>query len=777
MSKVKRNTHFNNSWTLKTECCTWLVASRLSTEARCTICDTTFSVASSGFAQVQQHATTSKHRAKLTTTSNQTKLLISSTGTVTMKPGTGQALCHDDKVTRAEILMLFRMVKHNYSLASHDDLIEVLKLAFPDDDIVKDMSLASTKSSYSIAYGIGPFFHSALVNDVQREFYSLIVDETTTQQSTKQLDLHVKYWSNKEDKVATRYLGSCFLGHATAEIMNNNIIAVLSNDGLSIQKLLMLSCDGPTVNVALKKRLDNEIKDAGGKSLIEIGPCNLHVVHNAFRTGLNAVPSWSVQEFVTDIFYWFKNYPSRREDYISVHAAFTDEEICVKFLRFVDNRWLSMGPVVVRIIQQFDVLREFFLKGKFDSTTKENARFKRICAQLQSKNITLLRLHFVANITADFERFLTIFQDSSPLIHLLHDEMTELVRRILMRFVKQDLVTGKSARGLVSFVESKLKSENYVSVDSFNIGTEAGKILKEMKADKTQYTAYKTSTIEFTKFFEVCTAYMVKKLPLTNVLLKNIACLSPLFRQQSSSIQMIVTVVENLPYICSSTMIDDVRREWQQYQRDEIPENFFISLSGQKEDGSPFVEYHRIDYYWHKIKALTDAHGNQKYPALGTVAKMALSLSHGQADVERGFSINKQILDSRTALNQKTLCGMRTVKEVVTRCGSITNIPITPVLLKEYRNAHKAYKLALEKEKDETTKNMVHGKRQLMTDENSVTELCARKREWEEKQHQAEKLIAEGTDRLTAAVKSGKVSDVLPSQALLESGSLLCHFK
>jgi len=40
-------------------------------------------------------------------------------------------------------------------------------------------------------------------------------------------------------------------------------------------------------------------------------------------------------------------------------------------------------------------------------------------------------------------------------------------------------------------------------------------------------------------------------------------------------------------------------------------------------------------------------------------------------------------------------------------------------------------------------------------------------------QLQAENLICEGTERVTAALKAGKVIDVLPAQALLESGNKL----
>jgi hypothetical protein len=43
---------------------------------------------------------------------------------------------------------------------------------------------------------------------MQREFYSLVVDEKTTEQNAKQLDMHAKHWSHQENKIATLVLAS-----------------------------------------------------------------------------------------------------------------------------------------------------------------------------------------------------------------------------------------------------------------------------------------------------------------------------------------------------------------------------------------------------------------------------------------------------------------------------------------------------------------------------------------------------------------------------------------
>ena len=54
----------------------------------------------------------------------------------------------------------------------------------------------------------------------------------------------------------------------------------------------------------------------------------------------------------------------------------------------------------------------------------------------------------------------------------------------------------------------------------------------------------------------------------------------------------------------------------------------------------------RVDSFWSKIGSLTDKHGNLKYPKLYALVHAILSLDHGNAFPERGFLINKQLLQS-----------------------------------------------------------------------------------------------------------------------------------
>ena len=156
--------------------------------------------------------------------------------------------------------------------------------------------------------------------------------------------------------------------------------------------------------------------------------------------------------------------------------------------------------MIDRVLDNFAILQDFFLKCKFDTATKENARIKHICSHMKANEVTLAHLHIV-RVCIDFERFLELFQESSPLIHMLHDELTEVLRKLMLHFVKEDLVKGKPA---CTLAELTLGPENCIAADKFDVGSHAKTILRQLKADQERYGAYKTLCLDIKNFYHLC---------------------------------------------------------------------------------------------------------------------------------------------------------------------------------------------------------------------------------------------------------------------------------
>ena len=62
----------------------------------------------------------------------------------------------------------------------------------------------------------------------------------------------------------------------------------------------------------------------------------------------------------TDLHFFFKRFTARREDYKTVETITETTTHCMK--KYVESRWLSIGHSLVRILEQMENLREYFLK-------------------------------------------------------------------------------------------------------------------------------------------------------------------------------------------------------------------------------------------------------------------------------------------------------------------------------------------------------------------------------------------------------------------------------
>ena len=77
-----------------------------------------------------------------------------------------------------------------------------------------------------------------------------------------------------------------FLGHATAADLRKKLDDGLA--GLDLSKQIQLAMDGTNVNWKVLSDMKKEREEAGLNNLVNIGSCNLHVVHGALKLSTEA---------------------------------------------------------------------------------------------------------------------------------------------------------------------------------------------------------------------------------------------------------------------------------------------------------------------------------------------------------------------------------------------------------------------------------------------------------------------------------------------------------
>jgi len=100
---------------------------------------------------------------------------------------------------------------------------------------------------------------------------------------------------------------------------------------------------------------------------------------------------------------------------------------------------------------------------------------------------------------------------------------------------------------------------------------------------------------------------------------------------------------------------------------------------------------------------LKTSSGNTKYPHLTNVVKAALVLPHGNADVERGVSVNNRVVTAeRNKLGEVTINVIRATKDMVKfsdpQQQKPENVPINNKILSAARSAYSVCQRKLEED-------------------------------------------------------------------------------
>ena len=132
------------------------------------------------------------------------------------------------------------------------------------------------------------------------------------------MDLLVRYWGVNRNSVRCRYWESVFLGHISAVDLLDSYNTGLS--GFDFSKQAQISMDGPNVNWKFLSLVEKERDEAELSKLLNIGSCNLHIVHNAFQIGTEAT-EWKLKAIMKASFQILEDSPARREDFVSITGS------------------------------------------------------------------------------------------------------------------------------------------------------------------------------------------------------------------------------------------------------------------------------------------------------------------------------------------------------------------------------------------------------------------------------------------------------------------------
>ena len=131
----------------------------------------------------------------------------------------------------------------------------LFEVMFRDSEISKQFACGKDKNAYLASFGLAPYFSDQLCKTLNEcPIYSVSFDESFRITKNEQMDLVIRYWDPKLKCTLTRFIGSEFLGHSTADNLLkafNKATAHLDQDKIIIVDFIIVDVDGPIMFLLL----------------------------------------------------------------------------------------------------------------------------------------------------------------------------------------------------------------------------------------------------------------------------------------------------------------------------------------------------------------------------------------------------------------------------------------------------------------------------------------------------------------------------------------------
>ena len=600
----------------------------------------------------------------------------------------------DSSSLKAEIVWALKSVMSGYSNNSSSDMNVTFQKMFPDSNIAKQYQMGPDKLKYIVNWGLAPYFKDLLIEDISKAKYLSVGFDESLNKITQscQMDLMVRYWDVNNSKVQVRYWDSTFLGHSAA----NDLLQHFNDSVESINpsKIIHVSMDGPTVNHKFYKGLEDHREREELPKMINIGSCNLHIVHGAFKSGFEST-DWGMKKLLKGCYQILHDSPARRADYITITKS-------NKFpLAFCSTRWIEDRPVADRLLEIWpEIVKVVKYWNSLPKSKQPKCKTFITLVNAVNDQLTPLKLSFFSYFASLLHPFLVKYQSEKPLIPYLYDDLTKCLKNILRVIVKEETL-GCQGKDL-----SKIdlnKSCNLKSKKDYHLGLATEAMLKELrKKDDIELKDIRN----FYEMVTLCVGKTATKLlersPINSVVVRTVRVFNPSLiipENKGALLKMMKPLLKHLHMLKVITVrIGD--KAYDQYSD-------FID---QKSNCIVLDNVDRLDELFFQSLEIS------KFPELSQVAMIIFTISNGQADVERGFSTNAQVIDVNMKVN--SMKSQRLVRDHMKKHGQKpSTISIPTKLKKSYQAAHQRYQCYLEEEKKKESSKKVNTVKQLLDSE------------------------------------------------------------
>lgn len=499
------------------------------------------------------------------------------------------------------------------------------------------------------------------------------------------------------------------MGHSSATTMLQEIVTSLHDHEIDVTKVVQVSMDGPNVNWKLHRLLMEHVAaaDVHAPKLLDVGSCSLHVLHNAFKAGAKA-SEWGTSDVLSALHWLFVDSPARRDDF----ATITGSSIFPQ--KYCKHRWLENVPVAQRAMDIWPNVCVYVkaVSVKRNDYTEPSSKSYRVVKDAVADRLMLSKLAAFMSIAMQLQPYLTAFQSDNPLMPFVCGELSSIVRALMKRIVKPDILDEATSTTRLLAVKYK-EPANCLRPQKFDVGYLAGASTKELLRKKEiSEGALLRFRNELASFVRAVISKIIEKMPIGYAFARRLACLDPVSiatstTQASNQFKLVIDHLVKQQHL-EGRSCDELIRQYDEFVDTVVKPNLpaFKEFDFHKQRLDEFLQQHVVK--------------SGSFLKLWEVMRMVLILSHGQASVEKGFSINRQVMVEN--LKERSFIAQRTIHDHLLHVGGLNALVVDKPLLSAAASGRRKYTEYLERQRADKAKSAKGVKRKELSDEITALE-------------------------------------------------------
>ena len=147
------------------------------------------------------------------------------------------------RTAHMEATFIMFLVEHRLPFTLMPALVDLAKESHRDGNIVNDISLSRSATTYKLTHGLGPALKTKLIYDLKRAKFSINLDECTNNANQRVLSVLTQYYSDNEQKVVLKHYFSEELLYVHVTSVYECVVGHFDKDGIPLSNLVFSLSD------------------------------------------------------------------------------------------------------------------------------------------------------------------------------------------------------------------------------------------------------------------------------------------------------------------------------------------------------------------------------------------------------------------------------------------------------------------------------------------------------------------------------------------------------